>query len=261
MTLQQGKSRERLVRFLFGFLVGIIFAIPLALIIAACLIIFLGGLKDFQPIIGSILALFAAVLTIFFINRQITQTDRHAKEQRRRRNASARAVMPLELSTLCTYAEQCAMFLAELYPAPNEDGNIRAPEGWSTTVPVVAPEAVSVLRECIEFADEAIAHVIEDLLVKLQVQGSRLQGVRADLLGTSATSSAARISRMDLDTYIVDAIEVYACAALLFEYARRETDEAPRAPNLKDMATAAKLSGIRNHRFPRIHEILERRYQ
>lgn len=128
-------------------------------------------------------------------------------------------------------------------------------------MPVVAPEVVSVLRECIEFADEAITHVIGDLLVKLQVQGSRLHGVRADLLCTSATSSTAVISRVNLDTYIVDAIEVYARAALLFEYARRETDEAPRAPNLEDMATAANLSGIRNHQYPRIHETLERRYQ
>lgn len=208
-------------------------------------------LYNYQTLIAGLLALGGAIWTVATIRRQIAEADRHETERRRRQNFAARAMMPVALNELSNYSKRCVELLLPLLP--KQSGQLVTAH-ITQNAPAIPAEAVFTLRESTEFGVDPIAITIADLIRKLQIQHSRLADIENWL-----SSSGRIIVRPNILEFIVDALEIYARSAKLFAYARRESENAPDAPNENDLTSAAHNCSIWDS-HGEVFELIKRRY-
>jgi len=201
-------------------------------------------IKNWQTLLGSLVAIAAAFIGARAISGQIQQTDRLEAERLHRRFLAARAVLPLALSSLSQYARDCA---TELYRATGLLRGRSLSQAAPLTFPPPPIAAIETLTEVIEATgSEAVAEPIADLLSNIQVLNARLTGL--------VTRSAHRAGiRDELENYLVDAADIEARVSSMFDFARRERDVIPRHPDLKEAETALFTLG----QFGTIHDALE----
>ena len=156
-------------------------------------------------------------------------------DRRERRNLAAQTVMPAALSELIEYASTCLKFLAQFHP--HEYGLLTAT--LNLPVPAVPSESILALKECIEFADKSVADIVADLLSKIQIQQSRLV-----VIAQRVREPEKIITRMNINTYVIDALEVHARVSKLFPYARRDTQAGPMVPTIDDIRQSARLCDV-----------------
>jgi hypothetical protein len=161
------------------------------------------------------LALVGAWLTVRSVRTQIRQAEAQAEEVRKREEFAAKAILPLALSQLSIYGQDCIRLLDPLA------ADSHVPEG--AQAPRVPERVISVLQECTRYADEKIASQIAILLGKLQVQQSRLNELLTQRAGQIIISH-------EITSNIIDAADVYARAAELYDYARDVDALRRRAP-------------------------------
>ena len=126
---------------------------------------------------------------------------------------------------VCDYATQCMEWGERIRGCVDAQGNLDretakdAAAGWSA--PEVPPAAVSVLKECAEYSDDAAADAMAALMRHLQVQHARL----TDNLARLRSSQPGRIVlSVNIDTALVDAAEVYGRCDALFPFARGDSN-------------------------------------
>lgn len=168
-------------------------------------LLFLKVLYDWQTLLAGLLALVGAWLTVQSVRTQIKRTEAQAEAARKREEFAAKAILPLALSQLSIYGQDCIRLLSPLAAQPH------IPEGTQT--PRVPESAISVLQECTRYADERIASKIAVLLGKLQIQQSRLN----ELL---TRRGGEVIIGHEITSNMIDAADVYARTADLYDYAR-----------------------------------------
>lgn len=210
--------------------------------------------KDYQALIAGILAVVGAAFTVFFMKAQIEQQDNHADDIRRRKSRAARSVMPLALSAIVEYARNTADVALRLLPYARGTytrGSASEESMHNFAVPNLPQDIIITLKECIEFADDANADRIADLLGDLQVHISRLSG---------HINRLPSVSRDTIERDIIDAAKIYASAGTLFNYARRETDDPPESVSLSEMQTSLRQCGIDVSAFPEIYTTVQRSY-
>lgn len=168
-------------------------------------------LNRYQTLISALIALLGALLTIIYLHKQIQHSDDQEKKRIERQNYAARASLPLALSQIYSYGEDCLKLLAQANyrmtgSAPYSiDGPLTAPE--------IATFPISTLDRNIEFADNPAKERMADLIACVQVQRARLEGVlRAP-------------SQPELASSTVDVFEILSIIDSLFPYSRRETAE------------------------------------
>jgi hypothetical protein len=208
-------------------------------------------LNKYQTFIVGLLAFFGAIGTIYMINRQIAQATEIELDRRNRQHLAARAMLPAALSSLCSYARDCAIYLRKIRPISLQ-GPARLEE-FGTAVPAIPTEAIGIIREFIEFAEYKIAEHIADLVAKLQVQQSRLAEI------SYFFSPSKLLVQKNVDTFLMDALEIHAMCGELFPYARRQTQEPPRIPNTSDIQRSAFVCGIYDI-YPDIEADVRRRF-
>jgi len=189
-------------------------------------------LKEWQTLIGSILALIAAFVTIRVMGRQIRIDENRHKDLLARRKMAARAQMPDALSGIVVYVRECCKYLLE-------GGDIPSP-------PIAS---LNSLKEVIEFIDDKESEKTFTLVSWYQVQNARL-------------ISIDKYKKTHLDDLLYDVVLLLAYANYLFEYARNEDENtASEKPSKIEMHTAIKsaisteiwasdddrLSGLRAH--------------
>jgi hypothetical protein len=210
-------------------------------------------LYNYQTMIAGILALLGAGATVWIIHKQISQAEQLEKRRRERQNIAARAAMPAALSELCFYCQRCVEELVAVLPAPP---NQRVTTQISLPPPVPS-DAISTLRQCIEFAEGPIAERIADLISALQVQNTRVIDIRS-----RAARDASFIELLaNINHYIIDALEVHARCSALFPYARRVEDTVPpeRTPTAAEVLLSARLCELYEEHAD-IHEEIRRKY-
>lgn len=133
-------------------------------------------LNKWQTLITGLLALLAAIPTVYLLHRQINLSERHERTRRETSEAAARAVLPLTLSAIIDYAEQSSNTLHTLYQNREEEvipESIRAIE-----LPLVPESAISSLQSMIEAStNPSIIKVVAKLIQKIQIQNSRIRSV------------------------------------------------------------------------------------
>lgn len=211
---------------------------------------------DWQQLLGGLFAIAAAGLGWLAINRQILQADAHEAERNRRKHAAARAMLPLALSSITEYAQECSDGLLPIYESRKDE--VIPETVWHA--PKVPAEAAVDLRAMIEASDPTESRPVAKLLARIQVQAARLRSLESGL--RPGGSDATVVVALNVEQYAVDTIEIAAIAAAHFKFARGETDILPSAyPSREDAFNAASQLGIYPGLYPRIDERLDRQFK
>lgn len=166
-----------------------------------------------QTFIGAVVALIAAGIGAWFLNKQITTARRIEEEKRRLRRTAIRAILPLSLSELCDYAMRCSEKLTFLHEACEDEILDRHSE-IDRTFPSLPKDVSTTFRDFIECADEEHARPLIDILSKIQVQSARFREIELN------PPNAPMVMKLNIESYIVENAELYARAAAVFDYAR-----------------------------------------
>lgn len=208
--------------------------------------LFLGndGRLQWETLVTGIFALVAAFGTIFYLRKQIWQTQQLADDRRRRRERAALATLPLVLSELSEYAISCIKGLCCARPYYKIGASIdildRQEKLSNWTLPHISDNTLLSLKECIEFADDAPACAMISLIRHLQIQRARLE----DYISRASGNDPGRLLLLsNIESAICDAAEVHGRASALFPFARGGQAS---AFTHKDICRALSLSGCFN---------------
>lgn len=179
-------------------------------------------IERYQTLIASIIALIGAGFGALAIYRQIGQTAEIEAARREGKREAARAILPLSLSAICGYAEDCSRILHEL----NDKcvGGILPDTVVLPTFPDVPNQVIDSFKEMVEFLGVGERDAIFKLASRVQIQRARIDGI-----ARSQKYEGSFITDTNLCAYILDCAEIYARASKIFKYARGEDSEFPDA--------------------------------
>ncbi|RUX75595.1 hypothetical protein EN925_19635 [Mesorhizobium sp. M7A.F.Ca.US.006.04.2.1] len=179
-------------------------------------------LYDYQTLIAGLVALAGAWWGVRAINMQMRQEICLEAERLASRRAAARATLPLSLSLLSEYAEECASILRSLLDRC-VDGSL--PRSVKVKdFPTPPAEAIQAFKEMTEVSLPTDRETLAATLTKIQIQRSRISSIVPKRRPERMIVAAA-----NLEEYILDAAEIYARSAALYDYARRKTEKIPDA--------------------------------
>lgn len=213
-------------------------------------------------LVTGVAAVLAAAFSIREVRKQIRSTEIAAEKQidhasrlhaeiRDSKRDAARSSLPLALSSICEYSEICTRQLAGILPHVREG---RVPRSFKyPDFPRLPDNAISAIKETIEFIDEADRKTFARLISRIQVQHSRIRGLPDESRATSG------VSRVNLDAYIIDSAIVYAQASELFDFARYDTDVVPDQISDEALGSAFSVAQIYGSLKDRLMERAQRR--
>jgi len=221
----------------FGF-GGVLGAIANSAMLPNKLLLGNDGRLQWETLLTGFGAVAAAVATVLYTRRTISQTRDLENDRRHRRERAARATLPLALTALCDYASECMKWAERIRNCVNADGGLdqaRAQQSANEwVVPNIPQDAVSVLKECIEYAGDEAAEAMSNLMLHLQIHHTRLTYIVSDL---RFDASERTVGAGNVDTALVDAAEVYGRCSTLLPFARGACD-GPFSPQAKSIRQA-----------------------
>lgn len=167
---------------------------------------------EWQSLNVGVLA-FAASVIAFNISKY------HDDQQRKRELVAARSFLPHALSDLTAYLKTCSTLLAhgyqfaENYQWPNEE----RPDIQS---PMLPSGYAQVFEKCISLSDSPLADRLSHILMKLQINQSRLSELAANLVAPGNTL----IIRANVIAYIFRVAELQCLINALFPCSRGEEE-------------------------------------
>lgn len=196
---------------------------------------YLGWFYDYQTLITGLLALAGAWWGVRAINMQMTQEARAEAERVASRRAAARATLPLSLSLLSEYAEECASILRGLLDECVDGALPRSVK--VREFPTLPAETIQAFKEMTEVSLPADRETLAAILTKIQIQRSRISSIPPDRRRREMIVASA-----NLEEYILDAADIYARSAALYDYARRKSETIPNPV----VTTEAQISALNN---------------
>lgn len=197
----------------------------------------IGSLKWIDTtLVTGLAAVIAGALSIKAIRNQIEQVERLEVDRMDAKRTAARAVLSVTLSTICDYSATCSKITHDLLPHCRRG---RLPDEYKLPeYPELPSSAISVIKEIVEYVEPQHRMVFAELASSMQVQRSRLRNVSKDFAGGFG------LKESDLLQYVVDALEVYARATALFDYARFEPKAVPKNIERGGIVGAIHSAGI-----------------
>lgn len=210
-----------------------------------------GWLYDYQTLLTGLLALAGAWWGVRAINMQVTQEARREAERMASRRAAARATLPLSLSLLCRYAEECASILKDLLDKCVDGALPRTVD--VKEFPDPPAEAIQAFKEMTEVSVPADRETLAVILGEIQVQRAKISSIASGFHGMFVPVTT-------LEEYIIDTAEIYARSIALYKYARRKSGSIP-SPLITTQARILALRdlGIYDELFDRLVTTLRRR--
>lgn len=203
-------------------------------------------IEDRDAVFASLLTIAAAIFGIWFAWNQ-------EQEARRRRFEAALGRLAHTCSGLSAYLREAAEAIIPVFDARQGE---RIPSGTAVgNLPSFPASTVSDLGEIIDTADRSTANYARRFLTELQVQSARLHDLPNELSRDTRVVVAANI-----ETLIVDMVELDALLASLFALAREEQRKIEHGPTLADVMNSMNVLGFRDDRFARARASLTRRY-
>jgi hypothetical protein len=212
-------------------------------------------LREWQTLLGTVIALATGLLAVSAIGRQIAQAQDEARENRDRRLAATRARLPFALAELVGYTEQSVAFLknATLFLSSENQRSISLELENSVKMPLAA---LDVLCSCIESAPPDYIVYMAKLIEDLQIHNSRLLS-----LARSIGNPPRVISEHSHSSRILETVELYYRCQSLFDFARRTNDPPPNKPSIDEIELRAELLGFQECNFPDVYNLTELRRQ
>lgn len=193
-------------------------------------------LYHYQTLFSAVFAFGGAIVGALAIYKQITLQRNISNEDRVGRMSAARALLPLALSSISQYAEDCSELLVKLREECDDDGIL--PDHISISrIPPVPIDGMQTIKEVIEFSKPVERNTPAELISRLQIQRSRMANFynrRADHLVTDLNISAC----------IRDTVEIYARSSAMYDFSRRRTSDMP-AVQLSDEQLVSAFHNLR----------------
>ena len=216
-------------------------------------------LYDYQTFIGALVALAAARWTLKAIRLQVLQSrsstklqlaqvERHEEERRDAKRAAARAVLPLSLSALIEQASQRSQALSIVHSQCKS--GILPKDAQIPTMKAYSTDVTSAFKEMVEYSTPKERVFYSGLLVAIQVQSSRVNGLQS-----AHEREEAIVTKGNIESYILGEAEINARAAALFDFARGASEVVPSRITRRDVGSGLFLFGLHD-----IREDLTERY-
>lgn len=208
------------------------------------------GLKDWQDLVGALVALFAAFLGVRYLDRQTRQAAQIEAARMERARAAARATLPLWISQVCAHAKEVADGLRPLMHAPGEavPRSLRAEYSPAQ----IAPEIIDKLQDFVECdAEVGAVVVVSEILSEMQVLQSRIRSI-------CQKDQSFIVTRSNIEVYAFQAAKIYALASCLFPYARREVETVDAMLTADRLHVALRVLDLDGHEMSRLAEMAER---
>ena len=192
--------------------------------------------KDWQGLEAGGLAIVAAVIGAWALNRQTTQNRTIEINRLKRELRARRSVLPLTLSSLGEWADACGELLLDAYHKAHGTGLAR------TAVQKMAPlpgEIVIQLERFVEASDDTGAASIANLVGDVQIFVSRMRGA-GFLPGIGRGKNQVP---SDLESHLLGIGAIAAHIGALFDYSRRRSETTPAHPTWDEVRTSLKLIG------------------
>ncbi len=200
-------------------------------------------------LVTGLAAVTAAYFSVSAVRQQIQQERSLEDERRDAKLHAARSVLSLSLSNLCDYATTCAQLNHTILLQCVGDRlprNVNIPD-----FPPVPDTPISILKEMVELSPKNHGMVFARLASRLQVQSSRLRGLKRE------RRRGHPPSKDTIEAYIIDSLEIYARCTALFDYARFKLMSEPTDLVDGDLRSALNNVGI----FSRVRSDLAERCQ
>lgn len=212
-------------------------------------------LQGWQTLLAATVALGAASVAYWNTQRTLAHSESLEAHRRERKHTALRAVLPLALAEIGSYADQTARNLLALIVQCREE-TLPPDSVGDDFVPALPSDTLKSLADFIEFSDSVNIDVLASTVAVVQIHHSRLLGLRLD---NHAPLRSRIITRSNLEESIVDAAIIQAGAASAFNYARRRRAEMPDALLWDDVTRALRNMGFWDDEHPRVHEYVTRR--
>lgn len=215
--------------------------------------VWLVHLEKWQTLAAGLVALLSALVGAWFINRQIRLSETQERERWRRALASTRSILPLTLSSLMEYINNCSRDLKQLRDACVGD---HLPVGAAVPEFEAAPLSVAVtLQKLVEVGDDSIGSYFSDALSALQVLDARIRG-----LNTAEERAAA--NALYIEELIWNVCRLHALASCAFDFARRTSENVGSSNEIADQyRPSLRLMGFVEDHYERLFQTVDRRAQ
>lgn len=187
-------------------------------------------------LVTGLLAIVAAFVGGAYINAQMRQSEEHEKERRRRAHEATRSLLPLTLSLLSQYAKRAGDDLKRVATESDSDAIKRRLQ--CIHPPALPAEIENNFAAMIGSSCDKVGAVFSDLLVVVQVQYGRLEGHVS-----AAGSSEWALMPENIFQCVFDAALLHASAAILFAYARRQSDTVSEVTEWDDIYRSLRNMG------------------
>lgn len=183
-------------------------------------------LNKWQTLIGGILALIGAVITVWVLNRQ-------SHEATQRKSRALRAMLPNQLATIHNYSIETIRWLKNVREKSSllESGQYGNQSISVPTSPRPDAAAITFLQDCVEHFDRGPSRFVAVLLSKVQVHQSRVTDLFDYLVNHPLYETKLVGLAKNIDEFIASAVDLDANAKQLYPYARFETESTPLAPD------------------------------
>tara|TARA_R110002110_G_scaffold165784_1_gene366089 strand:+ start:50 stop:826 length:777 start_codon:yes stop_codon:yes gene_type:complete len=206
--------------------------------------------REWQTLITGFLALGGAAVTVIGIRQQLKQSDDHFAEEKRRKAEATRAVAGMALADLIGYTRETAEWLSrvpETEAAPNEEDFATLEQSY----PRWSEQAIARLANACEFADAADQQNIANLLLALQVRGSRLEGLWEEVqasMGRERQGVMRSRREAELARQVFDTAMLHASLDGLFKWARGGGNRLRSEVSSGSVHNALRVLGFRDER-------------
>ena len=156
-------------------------------------------------IIGAVGTLIAAFVAWVVVQHQIRHQEKATETVRKNKEFAARAVLPLSLSALHSYATRCVLSIEKLPDHPAA--------GTVLQMPLIPFDDVSAIRDALEYMEREPAKQLAATLMFLQIQQARLPALAAETFD-------GLVSAFERQCRLRDAITLVGLIDRSFDYAR-----------------------------------------
>lgn len=181
----------------------------------------------FQTLITGIVAVFAAGITVYFLQKQIKQSAEHRKDTIRRQNVSARVGMIKALSEICEYSRLSIDYVNEIFSLWSKDHRAN-PFEPNNSCPVYPQEALDKVQLVVDGASSSDAKIIGEFVSLAQIQNVRMKKILSDLNDNKWFT----MREVNFHEHLFDAIGLLKFSQRFFEYGRLQSD------TIEDICTA-----------------------
>jgi len=209
--------------------------------------------KDWQGLEGGVFAVVAAVLGGLFIWRQTLTNKRIETDRLTRQLRARRATLPLTLSVLLDWADECGAVLLRAYQQAEAHAKISTVS--LERLPGLPTDAAPTLERFVEAANDDGAAAVANLLRDIQVFWARMLGAGF----VDGAKDARSVYAEDLRSHLIGISTIAARVASLFDYSRRRAEVTPADPSWTQVRTALNLMGADKDIQPKLYQLLDER--